>query len=158
VIKLRATLILIGLLAAGGALGAPSKLVRIAWLQGCWKAESPSRVIEENWTAPRGGAMIGVSSTVRGDSLVEYELLVLRQVRGALAYEAHPSGQAVTTFTARELTDSTVVFADPAHDYPQEVGYQRVGVDSLVAWIDGTIKGKPRRVEFRYARVKCSGP
>lgn len=155
---LRTTLILVGLLAAAGALGAPSELARVVWLQGCWRAESPARVIEENWTAPRGGAMIGVSSTVRGDSLVEYELLVLRQTGIGLAYEAHPSSQAVTTFTARESTDSTVVFANPAHDYPQEVGYQRVGADSLLAWIDGPLKGKPRRVEFRYARVKCSGP
>jgi hypothetical protein len=75
-----------------------------------------------------------------------------------LAYEAHPSSQSVATFTARESTDSTVVFANPTHDYPQEIGYQRVGADSLLAWIDGPLKGKPRRVEFRYARVKCSGP
>jgi hypothetical protein len=102
--------------------------------------------------------MIGVSSTVRGDSLVEYELLVLRPIGGVLAYEAHPSSQAVATFTARELTDSTVVFANPTHDFPQEVGYQRVGADSLLAWIDGQLKGKSRRVEFQYARVKCSAP
>ncbi len=143
---------------AARASTAPDPLARVAWLQGCWRAESSARVIEENWTAPRGGAMIGISSTVRGDSLAEYELVFLRWAGGVLTYEAHPSRQAVTTFTAREQTDSTIVFADPTHDYPQEVGYRSVGSDSLIAWIDGQLNGKPRRVEFRYKRVKCAGP
>ena len=102
--------------------------------------------------------MIGISSTVRGDSLVEYELVFFRGTGGVLTYEAHPARQAVTTFTAREQTDTTVVFADPTHDYPQEVGYRSVGSDSLIAWIDGQLNGKSRRVEFQYARVKCAGP
>lgn len=137
---------------------AQDALARVAWLQGCWRSESPTRVIEENWTAPRGGAMIGIGSTVSGDSLLEYELVFLRGRGGVLTYEAHPARQATTTFTAREQTDSTIVFADPTHDYPQEVGYRSVGSDSLIAWIDGQLNGKSRRVEFRYRRVKCAGP
>jgi hypothetical protein len=97
--------------------------------------------------------MIGVGRTVRGDRLVETEFIVLRELDGVFTYEAHPSGQAGTTFTAREVTDSTVVFSNPDHDYPQEVGYRRVGTDSLHAWIDGMNKGQPRRIEFRYGRI-----
>jgi hypothetical protein len=115
-------------------------------------------VIEESWTAPRGGTMLGLGRTVRGDSLVEYELVVLRASAGALTYEAHPAGQPTATFTAREVTDSTIVFANPGHDYPQEVGYRRVGRDSMLAWIDGQHDGKRRRVNFPYARVRCPGP
>jgi hypothetical protein len=63
----------------------------------------------------------------------------------------------VATFTAREATDSTVIFRNPDHDYPQEVGYRRAGADSLIAWVDGTLNGKARRMEFRYARARCSG-
>lgn len=108
--------------------------------------------------APRGGAMLGVGRTVRGDSLAEYELIVLRESEAGLAYEAHPSGQAVATFTAREASDSVVVFSDPTHDFPQRVGYRRVGADSLVAWIEGERGGRTRRIEFPYRRVRCAGP
>ena len=107
--------------------------------------------------APRGGTMIGVGRTVRGDSLAEYELTVLRAVNGTLAYEAHPSGQTGTTFTARAATDSTIVFSNPTHDFPQRVGYRRVGADSLVAWIEGERDGRTRRIEFPYRRVRCAG-
>lgn len=143
---------------AGRGSVAQDALARVAWLQGCWRAESPARIIEENWTVPRGGAMIGISSTVRRDSLLECELVILRGAGGVLTYEAHPFRQAMTTFTAREQTDTTIVFANPTHDYPQEVGYRSLGTDSLIAWIDGQLDGKSRRVEFRYARVKCAGP
>jgi hypothetical protein len=148
--------LLIAALAISGAIDAPLTLDRVAWLQGCWEARSPSRVIEENWMAPRGGTMIGTGRTVRADTLAEYELIVLRAVNGTLAYEAHPSGQAVATFTAREAGDS-VVFSNPAHDFPQRVGYRRVGADSLVAWIEGERNGRTRRIEFLYRRVRCAG-
>jgi len=141
------------------AIGPPQAgaVERIAWLQGCWQTSSPQRIIEEHWTAPRGRSMLGVGRTLRGDSLVEYELVVVRERAGVLTYHAHPSGQAGAVFTAQALSDSVVVFENPAHDFPQRVGYRRVGTDSLLAWIEGPIQGTARRVEFPYVRARCPG-
>jgi len=131
-------------------------LEQLAWLAGCWQAQSPDRLVEEHWLGPRGDCMIGVGRTVRADTLFEYELIVLRQrPNGELAYEAHPSGQPTATFIARELTDMSVVFENPEHDFPQRVGYTRLSADSLVAWIEGEKGGETRRVEFPYVRVGC---
>jgi hypothetical protein len=130
---------------------------RVAWLQGCWLATSPQRLIEETWTLPRGNSMLGTSRTLRGDSLVEFELVVLRQVAGVLTYEAHPSGQPSASFPAREITDSLVIFENVTHDFPQRIGYRRVHADSLVAWIEGARDGRTRRVELPYTRTSCSG-
>ena len=101
--------------------------------------------------------MIGVGRTVRGDSLFEYEFLVLRERGDRLAYEAHPSGQPSTVFLSKEITDSTVVFEDLKHDFPQRVGYRRVGADSLVGWIEGSMGGRERHIEFPYRRGRCAG-
>lgn len=106
--------------------------------------------------APRAGVMLNTGRTVRGNQLIEYEWVLLREKDGLLEYEAHPSGQASAVFTARTTTDNEVVFENPAHDFPQRVGYKRDG-DSLLAWIDGTTGGKLRRVEFPYKRVACEG-
>ena len=133
----------------------PGAVERIGWLQGCWQASSPRRIIEENWTAPRGRSMLGVSRTLRSDSLVEYELVVVSERAGVLTYHAHPSGQEGAIFTARAASDSMVVFENPAHDFPQRVGYRRIGTDSLLAWIEGSVQGTARRVEFPYARARC---
>ncbi|MFN8178054.1 MAG: DUF6265 family protein [bacterium] len=137
---------------------ASATLARVSWLAGCWELALPGRTVEENWMAPRGGCMIGVGRSVRGDSLFESEFVLLREQDGRLAYEAHPSGQPSAVFLSGDVTDSSVVFENPAHDYPQRVGYRRVGADSLLAWIDGTVRGQSRRVDFPLRRVRCPGP
>ncbi len=140
--------IALALVAAGG-------IDRVAWLGGCWEMASNGRTIEEQWTAPRGGVMLEMGRTVRDGRLVEHEFVVLREDGARLAYEAHPSGQPSAVFYAREWTDSRVVFENPEHDFPQRVGYEQRGADSLGAWIEGTMNGKPRRVDFAYRRVAC---
>lgn len=132
-------------------------IARVGWLQGCWHNSSAQRIIEEQWTAPRGRSMLGVGRTLRGDSLVEYELVVVRERAGVLTYQAHPSGQASALFTAQTVSDSMVVFENAAHDFPQRVGYRRVGSDSLLAWIEGSLQGTDRRIVFPYARARCPG-
>ncbi len=136
---------------------APAGIARVAWLQGCWARTSGQRTVEEQWMAPRGKTMMGMSRTVQGDRVVEYEFLILREQGDQLAYEAHPSGQPTAVFVSRTIDESSVVFENPEHDFPQRVAYRRDGPDALTAWIEGTMKGTPRRVEFAYTRAACPG-
>lgn len=131
---------------------------RIAWLQGCWRSTRGETTLEEQWMAPRGGAMVGMGRTVRGSTLVEYELVLIKELEGMLAYEAHPSGQPSATFTAATASDTSVVFENAQHDFPQRVGYRRNGTDALDAWIEGQANGKSRRVDFSYQRARCDAP
>ena len=131
---------------------------RIAWLQGCWRSTRGEATVEEQWMAPRGGAMLGMGRTVRGSKLVEYELVLITEQEGRLAYEAHPSGQPTATFMATTATDTSVVFENPQHDFPQRVGYRRNGADALDAWVEGQADGKSRRVDFSYQRARCDAP
>jgi rhodanese-related sulfurtransferase len=141
--------------AASNGPASGSGIQRVAWLQGCWEAASPERVIEERWMPPRGTSMVGVGRTVRGAELVEYELVVIREQGERLAYEAHPAGQPSATFLSETVTDAAVVFQNLQHDFPRRVGYERAGPDEVVAWIDaGPDSEQPRR-EFPYRRVAC---
>ena len=99
--------------------------------------------------------MIGTGRTMRDNALVEDEMVILREQNGQLAYEAHPSGQSPAVFMSKEITGSTAVFENPAHDFPQRVGYRRDGPDSLLAWVEGTANGQARRIEFPYRRTDC---
>lgn len=127
---------------------------RVAWMHGCWQMTTPQSIVEEQWLAPRGGTMIGVGRTVRGGRTTDYEFVVLKEQNGSLAYEAHPAGQPTAVFLASDATGDSVVFENAAHDFPQRVGYRRSN-SGLMGWIEGTQNGKPRRVEFAYARVAC---
>lgn len=157
--RTHAIVLAVGSMALIGPVSAqpPAAVERLTWLQGCWEATAPQRTVEEHWMAPRGGSMVAMSRTVRADRLTGHELVVLRELDGGLVYQAHPSGQPAAEFPLKTLDDSTVVFEDPAHDFPQRIGYRR-GADSLLAWIEGTAGGRERRVEFRYRRVSCPGP
>jgi hypothetical protein len=129
-------------------------IASVAWLQGCWQMTSGDRVVDEQWMAPRAGVMLGIGRTVRGEQLVEYEWVMLSEKTGSLAYEAHPSGQQSAVFTAQSASGTEVVFENPQHDFPQRVGYRRDG-DTMLAWVEGTVGGNARRVEFPYRRVAC---
>jgi hypothetical protein len=134
----------------------PQGIQRVAWLQGCWELSASERTVEEQWMAPRAGSMMGMSRTVRGGKLAAYELVLIREEGQALAYEAHPSGQPVATFMSKTVSSSQIVFENPLHDFPQQIGYQ-LKEDALLAWIAGSQNGKSRRVEFAYKRVSCAG-
>ena len=130
----------------------------VAWLQGCWEMREGDRLVEERWMPPRAGSMLGVGRTTRGSKLVEHEFIVLTERNGRLAYEAHPSGQATTTFMSQPITGREVVFEDPAHDFPQRVGYRSTGPGQMLAWVEGTSGGRARRIEFAYRTVSCVAP
>jgi uncharacterized protein DUF6265 len=149
--------VIVVVLACGAVSAQPAGIQRVAWLQGCWEASSPQRIIEEIWTRPRASSMIGVSRTIRDGKLTEYELIVLREQGDQLAYVAHPSGQTPATFVSTQMTSTEIVFENPAHDFPQQIGYRRNG-DSLLAWISGSQNGKVHRAEFPYKRVSCDVP
>ena len=100
--------------------------------------------------------MIGVSRTIRNGKTTAYELMVLREEGERLAYEAHPSGQSQAIFLSTRISESDLVFQNPEHDFPQEVGYHLDG-QTLLAWIRGTQNGSEQRIEFRYTRVQCGG-
>jgi len=136
------------------ASSASAQIQRVAWLAGCWSISGSERTVDEQWMAPRVATMQGMSRTVRGDKLVAYEFVILRERGELLDYEVSPSGQARTVFTSTTITDSSVVFENLQHDFPQRVAYRRSG-DQLLAWIEGPRNGQMRRIEYPYERVAC---
>ena len=138
------------------ARAAAQSIERLEWIAGCWERAGVRQVAEEQWTRPRGGTMLGMARTVRGDRTVAWEHLRIAETAGALSYHAMPSGQPPAVFTATILTDSAVTFENATHDFPQRVMYRRAGRDSLHARIEGTVGGRSRAVDFRFHRSPCA--
>ncbi|MDX2183176.1 MAG: DUF6265 family protein, partial [Gemmatimonadaceae bacterium] len=135
----------------------PDEVSRLGWLSGCWELRTATRVTHEQWMSPLGGALIGMSRTVAGGALREFEYLRITRVADTLRYTAMPGGQRETRFTATQLTDSSVAFANPTHDFPQQIEYRRRGQDSLIATISGVAGGHRRAIPFAMRRTACSG-
>jgi hypothetical protein len=157
--KVREQLVLALLIlgAAVPAFGAvKARVSKRDWMAGCWEARSTRRLVEEQWMVPRGPVMLGMSRTVRGDTLVEYEVLRLEERADSLFYVANPVRQAQAQFLATSNTDTSVVFENPSHDFPKKISYSRVGPDSVIARVEGELSGKNRVLEYRYIRVPCA--
>ena len=133
-----------------------ARIQDVAWLRGCWTMTNGDRVIEEQWMAPAGKAMLGVGRTVRGESLIEYEFVVLREQGDRLEYVAQPSGQPAASFLLREVGDRQVVFENPQHDFPQRILYRALPGDKLHARIEGMRNGSLRGVDFPMKRSACA--
>ncbi|HET7427723.1 MAG TPA: DUF6265 family protein, partial [Gemmatimonadales bacterium] len=127
-----------------GAGAGPATVAQLGWMAGCWERVAGSRRIEEQWMAPRGGLMLGMSRTMAGDTLREYEQVALFERDGRLVYAATPARQAPAEFSSIAVSDSAVIFENPGHDFPQRVIYRRRGADSLIARVEGMRDGRLR--------------
>jgi Domain of unknown function (DUF6265) len=150
-----AAMLSIGDPSAGRAQSAPT-VAQVGWMAGCWEQSAGARVIEEQWMRPRAGLMLGVSRTVVGDSLREYEQVALFERGGRLVYAATPARQPPAEFESIAVSDSAVTFENPTHDFPQRVIYRRRGADSLLARVEGMRRGQLRGSDYPYRRVPCS--
>jgi hypothetical protein len=136
---------------------------QLSWMSGCWEQTLGDRVIEEQWMSPRGGAMLGMGRTVKGDTLRDFEAMRIEEQDGRLVFTAHPSGQSEASFTAIELTPTRVVFENPSHDFPRRVIYRKLPDGSMAARIEGNDPakagekdgGKVRSVDFPMKRCAC---
>jgi hypothetical protein len=139
----------------------PRRVQRLQWISGCWEERSAGSIVEEFWTTPNGGMLFGIGRTIArrapGDTTTSFEIMRIFERGGKLVFAASPSGQQLAEFTEEELTDSTVVFANPAHDFPQFVRYRRRGADELHARVDGTMNGKAQGFDSRYRKMDCPG-
>ncbi len=131
------------------ALPEPAKatITDIAWLANAWTRASNTSTVEERWTPPNGGAMLGVSRTVKGEKMTAFEFLRIVERDGGLVYIAQPGGRAPTEFVLTELDNQRAVFVNPLHDYPQRIVYEISTERSLSASI-GFAKGRLQRFEF----------
>ena len=129
---------------------------KLAWLTGCWEWRSPRGVVDEHWSSTSGGMLLGFSRTMRGDSITEYEFVRIYNAGDTLVYDAHPSRQERAEFRAVGPFESSVVFENPTHDFPQRVIYRRAGADTLMARVEGTRNGQTRGFDFPYVRTRCT--
>jgi hypothetical protein len=105
----------------------------LGWMRGHWVTADGAT--EEDWTAPRGGVMLGTGRTIAGGALREYEFLRLQAgADGVPIYWASPNGVPPVGFRLTRPGPASATFDNPGHDYPQRIVYRRRGA-ALVATI-----------------------
>ncbi len=136
--------------------GSPAE--RLAWMIGTWVSEEDGAITTERWCAGEGGVLVGGNATRAGGEVVHSEELRVEAQGDRLVYVASPSGQATTEFTGDARCGSDVpegncarsceaVFANPEHDFPNEITYGRCLQNELLV---ATIRGGERRASWTF--------
>lgn len=102
--------------------------------------------------------LFGTGRTIQRDSTASYELMRIFERDTSLIFEARPNGAAPVEFVARDTSTRVLDFHNASNDFPQRVVYQYVSGDSLEAFIEGSMGGRSRRVNFAYRRARCEMP
>ena len=95
---------------------------RLTWLRGHWIGDHNS----ETWV-PVGDTLVGIGFGVRGNRTAFFEVMQIEERDGVLTLTAMPNGLRVVTFGATDMAAQAVGFANPEHDHPQRIAYQRAG-------------------------------
>ena len=124
------------------------RVEQLAWLSGVWTCTKGELAIEEYWTPPGGGLLLGAGRELHGTKLTFFEHLRIEEREGTLFYVAIPMGKGVADFPVTLLKEHEVVFENPAHDFPKLIRYRLESDGTLVARIEGGGKSD----EWRYHR------
>jgi len=127
------------LLIAAGLSATPADL---AFMQGRWEGRLGSLQLQERWTEPAGGLMLGLARNLKGEGaaqrVVGFEFLRIEfRADGSVVYLAQPNGRPATEFRLTALEPGSARFENPQHDHPKSIRYRLEGADGLVAELDG---------------------
>ena len=125
-------------------------LMDLSWFVGDWQMSHERVTIEEHWIPAKGGLMLGLSRTVSGGRAVAFEFLRIEERENGIYYVAQPKGRPPTDFKLIKLEDKAVVFENPDHDFPRIIRYQLKSDGTLLAQIEGKLRGKVSTQSFAY--------
>jgi hypothetical protein len=141
------------------------RLADLAWIAGRWEGEMPGgSKIEEIWSAPAAGAMMGMWRWTEGDKVRLYEfftfetgadgvpVLQLRHFRAGLIALEDKETPMTFRLVAWKDGEHTFEHQDPAR--PTRLVYRRGGDDSMTVLLLRTQDGATRSDEFKYTRRK----
>ena len=138
----------------------------LAWLAGSWYGRIGNDSIDEHWSAPAGGVMIGMFRWLKNDRLYMYEFLAFEPDgagglvlhlkhfhEGLVAWE----GKDVTrAFPLVQLANRQATFRRGGAFRSNQFVYQRIADDELVV-VEEVRKGNElATTEFRYTRHGAS--
>ena len=133
------------------------KIKKLEWLEGSWTNITEESQSYERWTRKNDSTFTSFSYTMVQEDTVFVEEVILQErfndVFLTVKVPDQNDAQSVT-FKLIPTKKNVFTFENKAHDFPQRITYSNPVKDSIHAWIEGIVDGKPNRVDFLYKRVK----
>lgn len=125
-------------------------------LVGTWQSEDGKTF--ERWNRNSDGTYTSVVYLLNGEDTTFQERAKIYEDHEKWIFENMVSGQnagKAVKFTAGILTENTVQFSNPAHDFPNDINYTLPDDNTVNAFIVGpNQQGGKDTIPFNYKRVK----
>lgn len=126
----------------------------VSWLVGSWRANQDGKPVEETWSPPASGMMLGMNRVDDGSAEPFYEYLRIEQDKdGSLVYQAAPRGEYPVPFQLDSMAPDRVAFVNPEHDFPQRIVYW-LEDGALHARIEGETPDGTKSSEWHYRKAE----
>ena len=126
------------------------------WMLGTWENKTSRGSVFETWTMENDRAFLAKSYKIQEADTILFETVQLIIENNQLFYIPKVVNQnegKPVRFSMTSMSDSSMTFENPIHDFPQIITYSKIGRDSLVATISGIRNGKESKRYFRMKRV-----
>ena len=140
---------------APGAAPAAARITDLAWLVGSWTGEGLGGQIDEVWSQPSGGAMVGYFRLVRDGKPVFYEILTLREVDGSVEMRLKHVNPDMTGWEEKnDFVTFKLVKLDATAAYFSGLTFRRVGADLIEGYLALRQNDVVREEKLVYRRVR----
>ena len=134
-----------------------AKASDFAWLAGRWAGEGLGGAVDEVWSEPAGGAMVGFFRLVRNGKPVFYEIMTLLENEGSVEMRLKHTNPDMTGWEEKnDFVTFRLVRQDATGAYFEGLTFRRAGpdrIDGFLALRDRT-SGTVREEQFVYRRVR----
>jgi hypothetical protein len=137
-------------------------IAELAWLCGGWSGHYQSDAIEEHWSKPLSGAMMGMFRWMKSGRPWLYELMTLKDEHTGVvlsirhfdaALNPLEGSDSIMAFDLVELSDDGAVFCQREVENPPWLIYRRHGDRSLTVHFECDSGPPPVAGQFFYSRV-----
>jgi hypothetical protein len=138
-----------------GQVSPQAMLEQMAWLVGHWSGPAFGGVCEEVWSAPAGGAMMGMFRLVQGEATVFYEFLTLTQEQGTLSLQLKHFQPDLTGWEDKQdRVTFALVAMEPEAAHFEGMSFHRTDEDHITIYLAIRQKdGSYQETTFAYARL-----
>ncbi len=135
----------------------PATIADMAWLAGAWTGPGLGGSSEEMWSAPRGGAMLGMYRLIKDDKPVFYELITIFEEQGSLVFRLKHFNPDLTGWEEKDKTvDFALVAKEKGALHFHGLSFKQEGEDGMTIYL--AIRNRKdnslREETFRLTRMK----
>ncbi len=131
-------------------MSADAQLAQLDFLAGTWRNDW----FEATYTTPAGGMVLSVNKEFRDGKVSFFEIERFDVRDGKVTMQPFLNGkQAPVAFPLHALAGKRAHFRNAAHDFPQDLVYERVADDRLLIELTGVEGGQARQLRFDLRRA-----